>query len=334
MDSRISYLRILACFMVILLHVAATDFHELDVKWWPANFWDSLTRICVPLFFMISGAGLLTKREPLSTFLRRRFLKILPPLVFWSLFYLGWRAYNGEFSSSPLTSMLSRPQPYPLWYLYALIGLYAFTPILRAFFQNSTNSEKQWFLAACFATSSVLPMFNTVSALPSCSPFEAVDLTNTYSLSYFTGYAGYFVLGAYIYDARVSRIPCIAAFVLLSATTAIATYFVTVNSGQPCPAFYAYGTPNVVLASASFFALFMTLEKREPSKLVETISSCTLGIYCLHMIFLETLLPRMSLITSTPILWVLPPLKAALIFVLCFAIIYAARQIKPLRNVC
>ncbi|WP_235502048.1 acyltransferase family protein, partial [Janthinobacterium sp. Ant5-2-1] len=72
-------LRIVACFMVILLHVSAENFHAFGEKWWAANFYDSLTRACVPIFFMISGANLLSKDETLGTFFRKRFLKIIPP---------------------------------------------------------------------------------------------------------------------------------------------------------------------------------------------------------------------------------------------------------------
>ncbi|HZN48329.1 MAG TPA: acyltransferase family protein, partial [Ramlibacter sp.] len=64
MDRRIALLRVIACFMVIQLHVSAELFHRFAKQgWWAGNFYDSLVRACVPLFFMIAGATLLRRDE-------------------------------------------------------------------------------------------------------------------------------------------------------------------------------------------------------------------------------------------------------------------------------
>src|SRR5690606_15327951 len=84
-------IRVTACFMVIFLHVAAIGFHDFVPGWWASNVYDSLLRSCVPLFLMLTGALLLRKEEPLHDFFSRRFSRIVPPFLFWSFFYLGWR---------------------------------------------------------------------------------------------------------------------------------------------------------------------------------------------------------------------------------------------------
>src|SRR3546814_5311212 len=63
--------RIGACFMVVVLHVAAMNFGVFDHQWWASNFYDSLTRSCVPVFLMISGVLLLGKQETLAVFFRK-----------------------------------------------------------------------------------------------------------------------------------------------------------------------------------------------------------------------------------------------------------------------
>ena len=80
------FCRALACVLVVLLHVAALGFHQWDKNWWASNTYDGLARISVPLFLMLSGALLLHKREPLGVFFKKRFRRILPPLIGWSLF--------------------------------------------------------------------------------------------------------------------------------------------------------------------------------------------------------------------------------------------------------
>src|SRR3546814_10576210 len=100
--------RIGACFMVVVLHVAAMNFGVFDNQWWASNFYDSLTRSCVPVFLMISGVLLLGKQETLAVFFRKRFARILPPLLFWSLFYMSWNTWRGrsEEHTSELQSLM------------------------------------------------------------------------------------------------------------------------------------------------------------------------------------------------------------------------------------
>ncbi len=87
-DYNLTKLRAIACIMVVLLHCAALDFYAFSSKWSAVVFYDSITRVAVPLFFMLSGATLLAKQEPLITFLKKRFIRIIPALVFWTIFYL------------------------------------------------------------------------------------------------------------------------------------------------------------------------------------------------------------------------------------------------------
>src|SRR3546814_10665596 len=88
--------RIGACFMVVVLHVAAMNFGVFDNQWWASNFYDSMTRSCVPVFLMISGVLLLGKQETLAVFYRKRFARILPPLQFCYMFYISWNTWRGE----------------------------------------------------------------------------------------------------------------------------------------------------------------------------------------------------------------------------------------------
>lgn len=56
----LDYLRLVAIFGVITVHVATSlNFYHQDyagLNWQILNFWDGLSRFCVPVFIMISGA--------------------------------------------------------------------------------------------------------------------------------------------------------------------------------------------------------------------------------------------------------------------------------------
>ena len=55
----LDFTRIVACLMVVVLHVSATGVAEFSHDWVYFNAYDSLVRACVPLFLMLSGALLL-----------------------------------------------------------------------------------------------------------------------------------------------------------------------------------------------------------------------------------------------------------------------------------
>lgn len=64
-DYNMDLLRILAAFMVVVIHVSAHNFSDTPTKsieWLSYNFYDSVVRSAVPIFLMISGAFFLTDR--------------------------------------------------------------------------------------------------------------------------------------------------------------------------------------------------------------------------------------------------------------------------------
>ncbi len=58
------------------------------------NIYNSMMRMAVPLFFMASGALVLnSKQENLSIFFKKRLLKVVIPLIAWSLIYIIFKIY-------------------------------------------------------------------------------------------------------------------------------------------------------------------------------------------------------------------------------------------------
>lgn len=132
--------RIVAMFAVVFLHSAGLVVLYSPIgteNWWLGNIYDSLTRWCVPVFVMISGALLLdtTKMEDLKSFYIKRLSKIMIPIMFWTVFFLLWvvlkKSLKGEIiEAGDLTNRLLSGAPYfHLWFLYMIFFLYLFTPI-------------------------------------------------------------------------------------------------------------------------------------------------------------------------------------------------------------
>src|SRR5690554_5861581 len=139
MTKRLEYmdwLRVISIFVVVGVHVVSKIIntgHVDEWEWQFANAIDSAIRWCVPVFFMLSGALLLTlKREdPIGEFLKRRLTKVIIPLIFWSGVYIAYKMFEqGEsFTVGQMFEIFFTDDVYyHLWFLYVIIGLYIMAP--------------------------------------------------------------------------------------------------------------------------------------------------------------------------------------------------------------
>ena len=89
----IDLIRVFACYLVMQTHageiyyigdggILLTDYKNI----WPGIF-NSLARICVPLFAVISGYLLLPMKTDYLTFLRKRFTRISFPFIIFCILY-------------------------------------------------------------------------------------------------------------------------------------------------------------------------------------------------------------------------------------------------------
>lgn len=325
--------RVAACFMVVLLHTAAEGFHTFDSQWGASNFYDSLVRSCVPLFLMITGVLLLGKRESLSSFLSRRFLRVLPPLVFWSLFYMTWNTWRGETYGpwySWLAAMAQGPVTFHLWYLYAIVGIYLFVPFLRNIWHTARPAEKKAYLV----------LWAGVSAWPTIRTVLGIEpgLTQVYGLDAFFGLAGYLFLGAYAHEIYThqqnKRRYCWAngaLFIVFSGLTMAATYRYSKYVGAPDPLFYDYLSPFVMASAVCAFNVLYGIGTLAVShaEALRRLSACTLGVYCLHIFVLDeagAALDRLNLAGSP---WWSIPTMAVGVFGLSLTMIMALRRFRP-----
>ena len=326
--------RVGACFMVVMLHVAAMGFSSFDGQWWASNFYDSLVRSCVPIFLMISGVLLLGKREALREFFKKRFVRILPPLIFWSLFYMAWNTWQGKDYggwTDWVRKVASGPVTFHLWYLYAIVGIYLFVPFLRNIWSASQRAEKRTYLAL-WALVSALP---TVQAALNLN----IDVLKTYRLGSFFGLAGYLFLGAYVcetYEQKTDKTRYwwinVCLFLIFSVLIMLATYAYSKRAGAPNPLFYDYLSPLVLASSICVFNILYGLGTKvgEYAESLKQVSACTLGIYCIHVFVLDRIETMAEGWDDAGISsWWSIPLTALCVFGVSLGAIMLLRKIRP-----
>ena len=81
------FIRTFAIIGVIACHcfaryVVNTDIFSTNL-WYYAMFLNSFRDLCVPLFVCVSGALLITKKDSISLFIKKRFKKVIIPFIFW-----------------------------------------------------------------------------------------------------------------------------------------------------------------------------------------------------------------------------------------------------------
>ncbi len=333
MDRRISLLRALACLMVVVLHIATNLLDTFDRNWMAGNVYDSMVRTCVPLFIMISGATLLAKREPLGVYFRKRALRIIPPLLFWSLFYLAWKSYCGNPVDNWPLAILKGPTMYHLWYFYALVGMYLFIPVLRVFLAGSSRSEQLLYIWLWVTVCAIIPSVQHLLdfGFQLGPKLEETDPVRNFDLSYYSGLAGYLVLGAFAMQSKLSARNGWAMFAAGSALTIVGRTACAIY-GKPIDTFAENYSPTVMMAGYGLFVACMSMRRGTASKLLTTIGECTLGIYGLH-VFVAQACIRIGFTPSVANPWFMIPVMSATVFLITFGMVYLLRLFRPLRYV-
>jgi len=318
-DGRLDALRVVACLMVVLLHVSAQNYHAFGPRWSAALVLDSLVRASVPIFFMLSGATLLYRDESLGAFFRKRVLRIVPPLIFWSGFYLAWLAYNGVDVGNWVVRIVSGPTMYHLWYFYAALGIYTVVPAMRVFVKGAPPAVFAYVLLAWLAFSTLLPTLETLWADSGCLDPRPGALSQTWYLGQWYGYGGFVLLGAWMVRRPPGTVRGIALFAVGVACTIAASWWRSHAVGAPCESFFVYLTPFVAIAAAGLFGAFVSMSAFQSPRWLRSVSDCTLGVYGLHAFVIDPVLPRLGITATDGDPWLRPVAMALAAFSLSLA---------------
>lgn len=212
----VDWMRVLACFMVMVVHSTEPFYLGGDGgqiltradMWWSAAF-DSMVRMCVPLFIIASSYLQFPLRYSTGEFFKRRAVRVLVPFALWSVVYAF---YWGE----PVDNLKSLLLNFNyaaghLWFVYMLVGVYFIMPLLSAWAREVGKRELQCYLALWLFTT-MLPLLRdwvSTDALaltygPTGIPRQALfplwgeASWNTYGTFYYvSGFVGYMLLGLY-----------------------------------------------------------------------------------------------------------------------------------------
>ncbi|MCR4942456.1 MAG: acyltransferase family protein [Campylobacter sp.] len=337
------FLRVVAIFAVIILHIcyANWNFFAADTfAWQVLNFYDGLTRWCVPVFFMLSGMFLLDFRrygddvsENFKRICKRNISRVALALVFWSIFYTyESMLLNHDFDPNPLRifDMFFTCTMYHLWFLYVIIGLYILAPFLQLLVKNLSKKDFELLLIILAIFCCAYDFINVILKY-----FTAKTLHFRYNLPEFSGYLLYFLAGFYFANFEISqkakRNLYILFFVGLFVTIVLNSLF-ALNHEKTKAFFYEYRLINVMFVSFGIFIFckdfFSKISINTKFRtLINRLTSLSFGIYLLHVGILDILVQFFK--SLHPLFMV--PLFSVLIFVLSALLAFVISKI-PLLN--
>ena len=138
-------LRIFAILNIILLHVIGLFFYKYygvsTPKYALMSFLSAFTRVGIPLFFMLTGALMLTKKEEedYASYLKKRVMRLVKAYAFFSLIYYIYHVIIYHAKINPfefVRELTSFNVEYHLWFMPVIILIYIFIPFIKKSNQN------------------------------------------------------------------------------------------------------------------------------------------------------------------------------------------------------
>lgn len=323
-------LRVVACFMVIMVHsgeffyIGPGDVIIRDHMYGTGAYGSAL-RACVPLFVLASGYLLLPIREATATFFRRRFTRVLYPFLFWSAVYVFYFQHttNPVVLGQHLLLLAVNFSAGHLWFIYMLLGLYAFAPVISPWLREATAQEERWFLMA-WAVTLLLPF----GRLYYPEVWGEAFWNHIGGAYYFTGYLGYFVLGHYLrVHLRLSAAHSRRLAVALLAVGYGLTYWgfaARLPWARTIPELeltWSFPTFNVALMAVGWYLLFkdLPLTGARTQRGLARLSHLSFGVYLAHILILEQVHRLLLGVLSPGLAFI--PIQAGLTFLLTYALI-------------
>lgn len=324
--------RIFACLMVVVLHTTASGWH-IDPAlpaWRVYNLFNMAVRAGVPLFFMISGALFLPRKE-LSPrqFLLRNWLRLLVLYGVWSALYEGNKLRLG----APWTGLYSFLSGvvrghYHLRFLMMMAVAYLLLPAVHSCIHGKKLGAG--YLLGLFGLAAAKANLLLIPRLP--EPVRALldQLDGAHIV-----YVGYMVLGYWLSQKHFgvgARVVCPAVYAGVTLLAAWGNRWYSLRQGEASEWLYGYLCAATLVQAVCCFCFFQSLRGgrvRHPGALQE-LSACTLGVYLLHPFVLETLARHCIGAAYAPAGAI--PLLCLLVLAICFAGTLVLRRIPGVRQ--
>ena len=335
-DHSLDFLRVLSMFLVIVIHVSnvyCRDYSNLsNISYFGAVIFNSLARISVPIFFMISGALLIGKEYDFKKY-KERVFKFIRILVIWTLIYFIFDYFYFAPKDTEVISLLQSlfiPIKNHLWFMYAIIGLYIALPFVTNMLKNMSKHQENLFLGLWMGLCGGVYIFRLILSIfyhfPTNIIYDVPLVQGTY-------YLGYFIAGYILYkrkdNLKIKDWMLVAIFIASMLINIFGTYYASLATDMYNDRLLAYRSLLYIVPSIAIYLLVIrNYDNSKPSKLFSNIAPYSFGVYLIHIIFLFQLMRFTNL--SDLISFVGIPLYSFIIFIVSLISVYLLKKIPLL----
>ena len=317
------FLNILACLCVIGMHCNGIVHRFEDVPAWYVSMGvETLGYWAVPGFCMLSGATMMNYRERYSTgdFLKRRFLRVGIPLLFWTAVFYLWKRCTGVIAWTGgrafLNSLMNFSVESVYWFFAPLLMIYLSLPVLSKLADD--RPLQRYVLAFGLLTISVMPMLCSILKLSYNSNF------------YFPVLGGYLlfpVLGWYLHHTEFKSWQkwLIYGLGLLSAFARWGYTVLTFRAeGVANQLTWGYKNLPAVLLAVAVFVLARDIcscgffQKPKVQKALRWLSAASFGIYLIHIFVMNVIKDKLAVDVYSLAWLLLAPLA---IYLICLVLV-------------
>lgn len=281
-DYRLDLLRVLSMIMVVIIHIAnyyCRSFNKIDnISYIGALIFNTISRVSVPFFFMISGATLLSKEYDKKKNIERIVKKSITLIAF-TIIYFFWDKYFMNRSIS-VYNLFNTPERKMLWFMYAIIGIYISLPFIKCMIDKMGKDEDKLFVILWIIINGIL---------------KSINIGNHYLIPVISGtyYLGYFIIGYLIIkykdylskkmNNKIMLIISIFMFLIIISTT----YYFSISTGKHYTNLLTYSNIFIIISSLLCFIYFYLNISDKEYKLISILSNLSFGIYLVHGIVLD-----------------------------------------------
>jgi surface polysaccharide O-acyltransferase-like enzyme len=291
-------LRAMATLAVIIIHVNTPvmnmNYGKNMEYWWIGLIINNLVRFAVPIFLVLSGATLLSKKYAAIDFYKKRLSRVLIPFLFWlpANWVFRWfmlrpwqRPHEiGNIIVWGTTLFIREGVSIHLWFVYMILFLYIFMPWIGRALHKTNRSTIVLFLALWL----ILNGLHSFGLLTTKSWPLLMSKLYGYAL-----YAGYLVLGYYLHTstAKINRQRIVAAIVFLItvAFACITTYIISKSYGKQTLTIMGSFTLNSFIQTIAIYYLLKDYEVKNKLILhiINLLSNYSFGIYLVHIMVIS-----------------------------------------------
>ena len=283
-------LNICATIAVLFLHSSEFSFNYVpnSLRWIISILIQCVFIPAVPIFFMLSGGNLLNYSQRYSTiiFLKKRFFRTFLPFVFWSVvwFYYHYFSKIRPLWNKNLVSGILNDQIQPVfWFFYSIFGLYVITPVLTKIMSIENKKLIEYMIFGCLFCTGIVSYFYQIGEKSTPILFSSIPIFTSSALFYY-------LVGWYLKNIRMTKIQKKTLYIVgvLGAFFMIGlTIILSIHQHKTARSVYTvFGVFAMLYSVAVYQFIRCQLENWVPSQkctlFIRTLSSLSLGIYCVH----------------------------------------------------